>query len=86
MGKVQGPGSVPEAEAELRLEVMRWAEDKGHIPQKKLVRFRGEAIHSAPHYLVVLAHTGWPRNKLVSEAEYDAAVVGAYGIEVRERG
>lgn len=86
MESFNGLGVAPEAEAELRLEVMRWAEDKGHIPQKKLVRFRGEAIHSAPHYLVVLAHTGWPRNKLVSEAEYDAAVVGAYGIEVRERG
>lgn len=86
MEKLEGAGSQPEAKAELCLEFMEWAERKGHVPQKRIVRFRGEAIHARPHYLVIMAHTGWPRNKLVSEAEYDAAVVGAYGIEVRERG
>lgn len=65
--------------------VQEWAEAKGHVPKlPKVVRHRGDAIHSAPHIKVIRQHTGWPSNRLVSEAEYDSAAHAAYNLPIRE--
>lgn len=64
--------------------VMEHARDKGHIPPKGPYKFRTDPHRGRPNYLVVLAHTGWPPNQLVSEAAYDEAVVAAYSISVGE--
>lgn len=41
-------------------------------------------LHKGPHYLVVAAHLGRPTNQLLTEAEYDAAVAGAYSVAIGE--
>lgn len=64
--------------------VLEWAQEKGHVPVKKVIRFRGDAIHSGKHVDVICAHTQWPKNKLVSEQEYDEAADAAYSISVGE--
>ncbi|MGL4442651.1 MAG: hypothetical protein ACRCU1_03430 [Alsobacter sp.] len=64
----------------------RWAEAKGHI--KRLPppgKPRGAYVLPGPDFRVVKAHTRWPSNQVVSEAEYDAAVKDTYGQELRER-
>ncbi len=73
--KAPAMGQFPEG------SVQSWAEKKGHVPPPP--KRRGE-VHRGPHIDVVLAHTRWPRNKPVSEAEYDAAVIAAYSVPLTE--
>jgi hypothetical protein len=85
-----GSSSAP-AEDDGRREVMQWAVAKGHIPPPpgKAYQFRNDPHKGKPHVAVVMAHGdgkggSWPRNKLVSEAEYDKAVRDSYGLSVRD--
>ena len=87
---------VPQSKLESR-QVLEWAIVKGHNPahaktlanvHKQKAVARGKQ-HKGPHVFVVLTHLGggnaaaWPENKLVTEAEYDAAVSAAYGVTLR---
>lgn len=74
--------AAPEAPAR---PVIEWAAAKGHMPVKKRVVFRGDAIHRGPHIRVIRQHNRWPENLMVTEAQYDAGVAAAYSIEMRER-
>jgi hypothetical protein len=65
------------------LEVI--AKRKGHIPNPGPIRFRGD-IHTGPHMAVVLQHSGLAPNSLLTEAEYDKLVTGAYSLTLTERG
>lgn len=75
------PVAQPEGNARERT-VEQWADIKGHVIRKRRVRHRGDAL--VPHVSLgpILVHTGWPRNKVVTEAEYDDAVkaVGSIGV------
>lgn len=88
--------SVPQSKIECKT-VLEWALVKGHNPahaktlanvHKQKAVARGKQ-HKGPHVFVVLTHLGggnaaaWPENKLVTEAEYDAAVSAAYGVTLR---
>lgn len=64
--------------------VYDWALEKGHVPSEKPIAFRADPHRGKPHIAVVLAHTRWPINKLVSESHYDEAVTAAYNLPVGE--
>ena len=53
-----------------------------HLP--KVIRHRGEAIHSGPHIAVIRQHTGWPSNFLLDEQNYDNGAAEAYSLPIRE--
>lgn len=57
-----------------------------HTQQKDgtLTRAVRTPIHTGPHYLVVAAFLGRPVNQLLTEAEYDEAVKGAYSVTIGE--
>lgn len=64
----------------------QWAEAKGHI--KRLPppgRPRAAYVQPGPDFRVVKVATQWPANKVVTEDEYDKAVVKTYGADIRER-
>lgn len=64
--------------------VMGLAKRRGHIPKKGPIVHRNDPHRGKPHIAVVLAHTGWTPNKVVTEEQYDEAVRGAYSIPVGE--
>jgi hypothetical protein len=72
----------PESDASATRTVEAWAREKGHVPVKRVARFRGDAIHSGKHIRVICAHTQWPLNKLVDEKTYDDAAEAAYSIAI----
>lgn len=64
----------------------QWAEAKGHVKRlPKPGRPRAAYVQPGPDYRVVKVHTQWPANKVVTEAEYDAAVKGTYSQTIQER-
>lgn len=75
------PVAQPEGDPTERT-VEQWADLKGHIIRKRVVRHRGDALVPHVSLVPILVHTGWPRNKLVTESEYVAAVerVGSIGV------
>lgn len=62
--------------------VLAWARAKGHVPGPH-GQFRGY-FHRGPNVRVVARHMRWPLNKVVSEADYDEAVVAAYAVRLGE--
>ena len=78
------PVEQPEGSPDVRT-VEQWADLKGHIIRKRPVRHRGDALVPHVSLVPILVHTGWPRNKVVTEAEYvkaveDVANVGVGGL------
>jgi hypothetical protein len=81
----EGARKAPEAPSCVKRTVIEWAESKGHVPHlPKVIRHRGEAIHSGPHIDVIRQHTGWPSNFLLSEQDYDKGAAEAYSLPIRE--
>ena len=76
------PQAVAEADILLTHDADYWARLKGHVPGPA-GQFRGD-FHRGPHVRVIARHMRWPLNKIVSEAEYDAAAVSAYAVRLGE--
>ena len=70
------PANEPEG------SVLYWARLKGHVPGPA-GQFRGD-FHRGPHVRVIARHMRWPLNRIVGEAEYDAAAVSAYAVRLGE--
>lgn len=81
---IEAPKVEPGAEPKTPETVLEWAAAKGHIPPKGPYTFRADPHRGKPHVRVVMAHTGWPSNKVVSEAEYNLAVNEAYNVPIGE--
>lgn len=75
------PVEQPQGDPEGRT-VEQWADLKGHIIRKRVVRHRGDALVPHVSLVPILVHTGWPRNKVVTEAEYVKAVEGVANVGV----
>ena len=76
------PAAKAKPEAEKKDHLV-FAQAKGHVPAKGPIRHRG-GIHRGPHIDVVRVNAGWAIGKVVTEAEYDAAVVAAYSVGIGE--
>lgn len=68
-------------------QLTEWAAAKGHVPPKKIPKFRGD-FHRGPHVDVVLmrarlVHKLAP-NSLITEEAYDAIVEEAYSLPIGE--
>ncbi len=84
------PQPAPEAPAPVRKPVEEWAQLKGHgtvtvtvqLKKRKGTRSRTKLAGNAWKFAAAKALHNWPRGRELAEAEYDAAIARAEGMEV----